>query len=156
MASMPQVTEKNGQMVRRLLCNFEPAPASTSADTLDPDLHDIEMFIVILWQPEDAIHDGFLDWLRTEFMPGVLESPEALRSSIYKLQPESLAQNAGTDTQDTSTMKPYMTIWEFDCEELPWEVLIFLARKEGWRCYVEGGQVQWQIAMYLVDRVYPK
>jgi hypothetical protein len=113
------------------------------------------MLIVLFWQPPDAIHDDFLDWLRSEFMPGVLESSEALRSSIYKLQHASVAQNDGVEIQDTSRMKTYMTIWEFDCEDLPWEVLISMASKPGWRNYVEGGQVQWQINMYLVKKIYP-
>jgi hypothetical protein len=33
--------------------------------------------------------------------------------------------------------------------------LVNLASKEGWRKYVEGGQVQWEIGMYVVSRIYP-
>jgi hypothetical protein len=113
------------------------------------------MFITLLWQPLDTILHDFLTWLQTEFMPGILASPEALRSSIYKLQHASMAQSTGVETRDTSKMKTYMTIWEFDSEDLPWDVLISLASKPGWRNYVEGGQAQWEISMYLVKRMYP-
>jgi hypothetical protein len=114
------------------------------------------MSTVVLWQPDAVVHDGFLDWLRTEYMPGVLESLDGLRSSIYKLQHASTAQNTGVEIQNTSKITSYMTMWEFGCEELPWEVLISLASKERWRLYVEGGQVQWQIGMYLVRKIYPE
>jgi hypothetical protein len=144
-------TEKNGPTVSRLQISF----ASTSADTSAPDVHDVQMVVVILWQPDDATHAGFLDWLRSDFMPGVLESPETLRSSIYKLQHDSPAENATVKAEDTGMMQPYMTMWEFDCDELPWDVLISLGSKEGWRHFVDGGQVQWQVGMYLVNRVYP-
>jgi hypothetical protein len=123
--------EKSGPIVRQ----FWNSIARTSADIFAPDAQDVQMMVVILWQPDDAIHEAFVDWLRYDFMTGVLESPETLRSSIYK---------------------PYMTMWEFDCDELPWDVLISLGTKEGWRRFVDGGQVQWQVGMYLMNRVYPE
>jgi hypothetical protein len=113
------------------------------------------MLVVLLWQPEDAVEADFVNWLRTEFMPGVLQSPEGLRSSIYKLQHASTAENVGVKEQNASKIQPYLTFWEFESGELPWDVLVHLASKEGWRKYVEGGQVQWEIGMYLVNRVYP-
>jgi hypothetical protein len=135
---------------------FSGSPAYASADeAVAPDLNDIQMLVVVLWQPDDVVHADFLEWLRTEFMPGVLQSPEGLRSSIYELQHASLAEKGGVEIQNASKMKPYMTIWEFDCTELPWDVLVNLASKEGWRKYVEGGQVQWEIGMYVVSRIYP-
>jgi hypothetical protein len=64
----------------------------------------MQMSIVMLWQPSDALHDAFVDWLKNEFMPGVLDSPDALQSSIYKLQHASVAQTTGVDIQDISKM----------------------------------------------------
>jgi hypothetical protein len=115
--------EKNGQIVSRFLYSL----ACASADILAPDVSDMQMSIVMLWQPSDALHDAFVDWLKNEFMPGVLDSPDALQSSIYKLQHASVAQTTGVDIQDISKMKTYMTIWEFGCEDLPWQVLISLS-----------------------------
>jgi hypothetical protein len=148
---MLKCMEKSGSIVRQ----FWNSIARTSADIFAPDAQDVQMMVVILWQPDDAIHDAFIDWLRYEFMTGVLESPETLRSSIYKLQHGSPAENAAVKKQNPGMMQPYMTMWEFDCDELPWDVLISLGTKEGWRRFVDGGQVQWQVGMYLMNRVYP-
>lgn len=53
-------------------------------------------------------------------------------------------------------MYQYMTVWEFDCEDLPWEIMVYLGSSEGWRHYVEGGYLQWQMTQYLMNRVYPE
>lgn len=114
------------------------------------------MFIVVRWQPVAAVHDDFVEWFRNEFAPGMLESPELLRTRIFKIQEASTFENNEVKDQSTSNMFQYMTIWEFDCDELPWEILVYLGSSERWRYYVEGGHLQWQIAQYLVNRVYPE
>ncbi|OAK96595.1 hypothetical protein IQ06DRAFT_296634 [Phaeosphaeriaceae sp. SRC1lsM3a] len=129
----------------------------TSADSRElPDVRDIQMFIVVRWQPVAAVHDDFVEWFRNEFAPGMLESPELLRTRIFKIQEASTFENNEVKDQSTSNMFQYMTIWEFDCDELPWEILVYLGSSERWRYYVEGGHLQWQIAQYLVNRVYPE
>jgi hypothetical protein len=114
------------------------------------------MFIVVLWQPVSAIHDDFVEWFRTDFAPGMLESPELLRTRIFKLQQASVLQNGQMKEKNINSMFNYMTVWEFDCEDLPWEILVYLGSSERWRYYVEGGHVQWQIAQFLVNRTYPE
>jgi len=99
------------------------------------------MFITVLWQPEDAVHDDFVEWFRTDFAPGMLESPELLRTRIFKLQRASLQVGGQLEEKSISEMYQYMTIWEFDCDELPWEILVYLGSSERWRYYVEGGHL---------------
>ncbi|KAF1941719.1 hypothetical protein EJ02DRAFT_404080 [Clathrospora elynae] len=119
------------------------------------DSHDIQMWIVVLWQPALAIHDEFVKWFQTEFTPGLLESPELLRTRIFKLENASLVKDQKHEQVDTESMYQYMTFWEFDCDELPWEILVYLGSSERWRYYIEGGHVKWQIGQYLVNRMYP-
>lgn len=99
------------------------------------------MFITVLWQPVDAVHDDFVDWFRTDFAPGMLESPELLRTRIFKLQHATLLESETLAEKNTSAMYQYMTIWEFDCDDLPWEILVYLGSSERWRYYVEGGHL---------------
>jgi hypothetical protein len=114
------------------------------------------MFLCVLWQPLDTVHDDFVEWFRGDFVPGMLESAELLRARIFKLQHASILQAGQTETKDTGKMYQYMTIWEFDCDELPWEIMIYLGSSDMWRHYVEGGYLQWQMAQYHVDQIFPE
>ena len=96
------------------------------------------MWIVVLWQPLPSIHDEFIEWFRGEFLPGMLESPELLRTRVFKLDHASVVSDRKHATVDKESMYQYMTLWEFDSEELPWEVLIYLGSSERWRYYAEG------------------
>ncbi|KAH8711927.1 hypothetical protein GQ44DRAFT_714134 [Phaeosphaeriaceae sp. PMI808] len=118
--------------------------------------YDVQMFIIVLWQPAAAVHDGFVEWFQTEFAPGMLECPELLRARILKLQHASVFENGETKEKNTNDMYQYITVWEFECDDLPWEILVYLGSSERWRYYVEGGHLQWQIAQYLVNRIYPE
>ena len=99
------------------------------------------MWIVVLWQPEEAVHDQFVEWFKDEFAPGMLESPELLRTRIFKLENASLVQNGRHEQQELSKVYQYLTFWEFDCDDLPWEILVYLGSSERWRYYVEGGHL---------------
>lgn len=99
------------------------------------------MWIVVLWQPVEAVHDQFVEWFTDEFAPGMLMSPELLRLRIFKLDNAIQLRDQTYSEQDTSSMFQYMTLWEFDCEELPWEILVYLGSSERWRYYVEGGHL---------------
>lgn len=99
------------------------------------------MWIVVLWQPVDAYHDEFVSWFSKEFAPGMLESPELLRMRIFKLDNASTVKDQKHEQQNTKPMYQYMTFWEFDCDDLPWEILLYLGGSERWRYYVEGGHL---------------
>jgi hypothetical protein len=114
------------------------------------------MCIVVLWQPVAAVHDEFVDWMQNDFVPGMLESHELLRARIFKLQHASIYEDGKSKNKGTSNMYQYMTVWEFDCEDLPWEVMVYLGSSEGWRHYVEGDYLNWQMTQYLINRVYPE
>jgi hypothetical protein len=103
------------------------------------DARDIQMWVVVLWQPAPEVHDEFVEWFREEFAPGMLEYPELLRTRIFKLEHASKTQNQKHDQVDKASVYQYMTFWEFDSEELPWEILVYLGSSERWRYYVEGG-----------------
>ncbi|KAH9876445.1 hypothetical protein J1614_003576 [Plenodomus biglobosus] len=111
------------------------------------DERDIQMWIVVRWQPVDAVHDQFVEWFTDEFAPGMLQSPELLRTRIFKVDHTSTLKNQEYEEKNLKS--------EFDCDELPWEILVYLGSSEQWRHYVEGGYVNWQIAQYLVNKVYP-
>ena len=105
------------------------------------------MWVVVLWQPAPEVHDEFVKWFGEEFTPGMLESPGLLRTRIFKLEHASLIQDEKYKQVDKASVYQYMTFWEFDSEELPWEILVYLGSSERWRHYVEGG--------LLVRRVSP-
>lgn len=105
------------------------------------DARDVQMWIVVLWQPIDAVHDDFIEWFRDEFVPGMLESPSLLRTRIFKLENASLVKNQKHEQQNTGSMYQYLTFWEFDCDDLPWKILVYLGSSERWRYYVEGGHL---------------
>ncbi|KAH7397219.1 hypothetical protein BKA66DRAFT_408964 [Pyrenochaeta sp. MPI-SDFR-AT-0127] len=130
--------------------------ANWFGDEWRADVHDIQMWIVVRWQPVEAVHDQFVDWFRDEFAPGMLESPELLRMRIFQLENASTVKDQKHEQQDTSSLYRYLTFWEFDCDELPWEILVYLGSSDRWRYYVEGGHLNWQIRQYLVNRVYPE
>jgi hypothetical protein len=114
------------------------------------------MLLTVLWQPVPAKHDDFVSWLSGEFIPNMLESPEVLRTRIFKLQHASVFADGKMETKSTENMYQYMTIWEFETEELPWEIMVFLGSSERWRYYVDGGHLMWQIAQFNVGHVYPE
>ncbi|KAE8823943.1 hypothetical protein HRS9139_09125 [Pyrenophora teres f. teres] len=120
------------------------------------DPTEVRMWIVVLWQPLPHIHDEFIDWFRGVFLPGMLESPELLRTRIFKLDHASLVSDRKHSTVDKNTVYQYMTLWEFDSEELPWEVLIYLGSSDRWRYYAEGKLLNWQIGQFLVNKIYPE
>ncbi|KAL5114610.1 hypothetical protein ACEQ8H_007515 [Pleosporales sp. CAS-2024a] len=116
---------------------------------------DAQMFMIVLWQPLHHVHDEFIHWVSTEFIPGMLDNPDVLRARIFKLDQAFHSEGAKTEPVDTEKMYQYMTVWEFGCEELPWEVIVYLGSSKGWRHYVEGGLLQWQMRQYRIDRIYP-
>jgi hypothetical protein len=105
------------------------------------DTDDIQLIITVFWHATDAAHDGFLKWFETDFTPGMLASPELLRARVFKLQHASVYENGQVKEQDVGEMFQYMTIWEIDGDELPWEALLYLGSSERWRYYIEGGHV---------------
>ncbi|CAG5141878.1 uncharacterized protein ALTATR162_LOCUS1032 [Alternaria atra] len=119
------------------------------------DPRDIQMWIVVLWQPAPEVHDEFVQWFRDEFAPGMVESPELLRARIFKLEHASKIQDQKHEQVDKASVHQYMTFWEFGSEELPWEILIYLGSSERWRYYVEGGHLKWQVGQFLVNNIYP-
>jgi hypothetical protein len=119
-----------------------------------PDVSDVQMFMTVLWQPAPDVHDDFVAWLQSEFIPGMLESPELLRTRVFKLQDASLHEDGVTKERNMDKLFQYMTIWEFECHELPWEVMVYLGSSEGWRYYVEGGLLQWQMGQFLINRPF--
>ena len=94
-----------------------------------------------MWQPVEAAHDQFVKWFTDEFAPGMLESPELLRLRVFKLENASLIQDKKVEQKSPGSMYQYLTFWEFDCDELPWEILVYLGSSERWRYYVEGGHL---------------
>ncbi|RMZ68376.1 hypothetical protein GMOD_00010004 [Pyrenophora seminiperda CCB06] len=120
------------------------------------DHRDVRMWIVVLWQPLASIHDEFIEWFQGEFLPGMLQSPELLRTRVFKLDHASLVSDRKHATVDKESVYQYMTLWEFDSEELPWEVLIYLGSSERWRYYAEGQLLNWQIGQFLVNKIYPE
>ncbi|KAL1801207.1 hypothetical protein ACET3X_001549 [Alternaria dauci] len=113
------------------------------------DVHDVQMWMVVLWQPTPGLHDEFLDWFTGEFITGMLKNSELLRTRVFKLEHVSKIQDQTHKQVDKASVYQYMTIWEFDSEELPWEVLVYLGSSEGWRHYVEGGCLNWQMGQFL-------
>lgn len=99
------------------------------------------MWIVVLWQPVEAMHDQFVTWFREEFAPGMLNAPELLRTRIFTLDSASVVQDQKREHQNTTSMYQYLTLWEFNCDDLPWEILVYLGSSERWRFYVEGGHL---------------
>jgi hypothetical protein len=119
-----------------------------------PDVRDVQMFMTVLWQPAPDVHDDFVAWLQSEFIPGMLESPELLRTRVFKLQHALLHDEGVTKERNMDKIFQYMTIWEFDCHELPWEIMVYLGSSEGWRYYVEGGLLQWQMGQFLITQSF--
>ncbi|KAI4605111.1 uncharacterized protein J4E88_009988 [Alternaria novae-zelandiae] len=119
------------------------------------DPRDVQMWVVVLWQPAPEVHDEFVKWFGEEFTPGMLESPGLLRTRIFKLEHASLIQDEKYKQVDKASVYQYMTFWEFDSEELPWEILVYLGSSERWRHYVEGGLLSWQVGQFLVNNIYP-
>lgn len=76
------------------------------------------MFVVVLWQPAEAVHDEFVEWFCTKFMLGMLESPGLFRCRIFMLQHASILEDEKTGRKDGKEMKQYMTVWDSYCDEL--------------------------------------
>ncbi|KAG9187175.1 hypothetical protein G6011_05046 [Alternaria panax] len=120
------------------------------------DPRDIQMWVVVLWQPTPEAHDEFVEWFREEFVPGMLETPELLRTRIFKLEHASKIEDQKHEQVDKASVHQYMTFWEFENEELPWELLVYLGSSERWRYYAEGEYLQWQMGQFLVNNIYPE
>lgn len=120
------------------------------------DTRDVLMWVVVLWQPVPSVHDEALEWFVSDFIPGMFESPELLRARLFKLEHAANIRGQKHGDVDKESLLQYMTIWEYDAEELPWEVLVYLGSSERWRYYAEGQLLTWEIAQYLVTRNYSK
>ena len=89
--SMPIGMGKNGGAVRApqdhdtRICYGDLRP--------EPDSRDIQMWMIVLWQPNSEIHDEFLAWFKDEFAPGMLKNPELLRTRIFRLEHVSRIQD---------------------------------------------------------------
>ncbi|CBX96112.1 hypothetical protein LEMA_P110310.1 [Plenodomus lingam JN3] len=147
----PDKLPKDARVHSRIYTEF----AGWLGDDWRGDEQDIQMWVVVRWQPVDAVHDEFVEWFTEEFAPGMLESPELLRMRLFRVDNTSSFKNQEYEERDLKAVFQYMTFWEFDCDELPWEILVYLGSSERWRYYVEGGYVNWQIAQYLVNKIYP-
>jgi hypothetical protein len=139
---------------RKLAASY--APDASLADSWQiPDFHNVQMLCVVFWQPEDAVHEDVVEWFRTDFVAG-MQNPDLLRIRLFTLQHASLMEDGKVKKKSTKDVPRYMSIWEFGCEDLPWELLVYLGSSEKWRYYIEGGHVQWQMSQYLVNRTYPE
>jgi hypothetical protein len=150
MRKLPSFPEKNGEEVRdrRRLAD------AWSADIHAPARGDIQMMLIVLWQPLPHVHDELIEWFFNVFAPGMV-NPDLLRLRIFKLQQTSAVEDGELKEKDIKDMHQYMSIWDFAVEELPWEIMVYLGSSPEWMHYVEGGLLQWQIGQYLVNREYP-
>lgn len=133
----------------RLNTRFFSEHANWYGEDWRGDPRDVQMWIVVLWQPTAAVHDEFVQWFRDEFAPGMLESPELLRTRIFKLEHATNIRGQKHERVEKESVLQYMTFWEFDSPELPWEILVYLGSSERWRHYVEGGYLKWEMGQYL-------
>lgn len=98
------------------------------------------MWCVVLWQPSADVHDEVMEWFINEFTPGMLDSPELLRTRLFKLDNVSHIRGQKQEQVDKDSLLQYMTLWEFETEEFPWEILVYLGSSDKWRLYVEDGK----------------
>lgn len=99
------------------------------------------MWCVVIWQPAADVHDELMDWFINEFTPGMLDSPELLRTRVFKLENVSYIRGQKQEEVDKASLHQYMTLWEFETEEFPWEIMVYLGSSEKWRLYVENGKL---------------
>ncbi|EMD88694.1 hypothetical protein COCC4DRAFT_60642 [Bipolaris maydis ATCC 48331] len=119
------------------------------------DPRDVRMWATVLWQPKPEVYDEFIEWFTNSFIPGMFDSPELLRARVFTLEHATNIRAQKYETVDKDSLLEFLTIWEFETEEFPWEVLIYLGSSEKWRYYMEGGMVDWEIAQYMVKNNYP-
>ena len=101
------------------------------------------MMCVVMWEPAAAAHDEIMGWFLNEFIPGMLDSFELLRTRVFKLEHACNIRGQKSEAIDKHSLKQYMTIWEFETEEFPWEILVYLGSSEKWRLYVEDAKMVW-------------
>jgi hypothetical protein len=123
----------SSQLVHTRICNGSLYP------TTDP--RDVRMWAVVLWEPIPEVAEEFMTWFIDDFTPGMLDSPELLRTRMFTLEHATNVRGQKCEEADKSSLLKYMTIWEFENEDFPWEILVYLGSSEKWRDYMEGGKV---------------
>ncbi|KAL1595880.1 hypothetical protein SLS60_009570 [Paraconiothyrium brasiliense] len=91
--------------------------------------------IVTCEAPTPEQKEGFWKWQKEVFTPSFLEGPTFLRARILK--------EVGGEAREGSVMPsaPYMWIFEWEDDELPWIELTGAAQSAEWVKYIEGGLI---------------
>jgi len=67
---------------------------------------------MLFWQASEAVHNDFVQWIRDDFYPSMVNSPEVIRQGIFKLKHASVFQNGEVEIKNPEHMYQYMGMWE--------------------------------------------
>lgn len=99
--------------------------------------------------PKPAKHEEFFKFHREGMVEALLQGPNFLRSRIFK-------QIGRDDENNPNPLSgPYLFIYEWDCEEMPWEELVTVGAKKEWRNNIEDGTIH-EVMNYHPTRLSKK
>ncbi|KAJ4987056.1 hypothetical protein SVAN01_07472 [Stagonosporopsis vannaccii] len=125
-------------------------------DGRDTDHRDIVSVAVMEWQIKGEDEKAILDFYMSGAAPTIAGSPDVLRFRMFKIDNATVLKAESYDTLEKDKLHTYLSLVELDAEEWPWDVVVALGEKPGWREYFEDQKaVKWQSSHYLVKRSYP-
>lgn len=98
---------------------------------------DVGVLAAISFQPSKDSHDDFWRWWRGNLIQELMRSPHFIRCRLYTIANAALLEEGSYRKQPDDEALKYFLLYEFNCEDLPWDILVEVAQSEGWRHYVE-------------------
>jgi len=99
---------------------------------------DVRMWVVIRYQPDEAILDQFIKFCAEVLGPKMIENPNLLRLEFFQVDRGSSLKDGAYRDRDAKSFFPFMTTWEFRCNEIPEELLMYVIGSKDWLYYVEN------------------
>ncbi|EMD86065.1 hypothetical protein COCC4DRAFT_64027 [Bipolaris maydis ATCC 48331] len=119
---------------------------------MPPDIEHVASIAAMEWTMDDDKEEEVLKYYCENVGPVIYSSPDVLRFRLFKLDRASVVdKNQKTTVLDNKNLHKYFTLVELASEEWPWDVVVELAEKKGWKDYFETQTVaKWQLSHYTV------
>ncbi|KAL1596567.1 hypothetical protein SLS60_009215 [Paraconiothyrium brasiliense] len=106
-----------------------------------------------IFQPTPATHDAFFEWWRGEFVPFIQRSPDFLRVRLWKLDEAADLREQTVQMRDPSDLLAYVMVYEFQSDDMPWEVAVEIGQSKAYEQLVEQ-DLQYRYGVYHLKKIY--
>jgi hypothetical protein len=124
------------------------------------------------WRVKKDMKDDVFEFYTTDMGPNFALSEDVLRQRLFEIDGATTLKGSSSETEEQDSFHTYLTLIEFESEELPWEGIVSMGGTAKWRQYFEDPNVsvsgncvcgwvlvlisrqKWQLSMYVVKKTY--